>query len=267
MQNITDIVRAFGAAEVGAIRYEECTVINPQLANRLQFTPKTVIIGIVPYYTKYCDEPRTVSAYALAYDYHRLLRSICDSAVEKLKEKYPEFHFEGFADHSPIHEKLAAAKAGLGILGDHSLLITEKYSSFVFLFEIITDLETVIPVYDIGYCEHCGACKRACPADIDNKATCLSVITQKKGELARSEIDMIKRNGYVWGCDICQLACPHTKKAISERTIYTDSAWFNSDIIASPDGNTVADAADFAMRAYSWRGKQTILRNILLMNN
>ncbi len=267
MKQITDIIKALGVPEVGFVPYEECTVINPNLENKLSFTPKTVIIGIIPYYTHYCDEPRTISAYALAYDYHKLLQNVCADSVKKMKEVYPEFHFEGFADHSPINEKLAAAKAGLGIIGDHSLLITERHSSFVFLFEIITDIELDLPVHDIKYCEHCGACKRACPADMSNKKTCLSAITQKKGELTQPEIDLIKNNEYVWGCDICQLVCPHTKKAISARTIYTDSEWFNSNIISSPNEKTVSDTADFSMRAYSWRGKQTILRNVSIFNN
>lgn len=267
MRQITEIIKSLGTADVGAVRYEECNVINANLESKLGFHPQTVIIGIIPYYTHFCDEPRTVSAYALAYDYHKLLHTICDNAVNKIKTIYPNFHFAGFADHSPINEKLAAAKAGLGIIGDHSLLITELYSSFVFLFEIITDLEFDLPTHDIKYCEHCGACKRACPADIDNKKTCLSAITQKKGELLQSESNLIKHNGYVWGCDICQLACPHTKHAISSKTIYTDSNWFNSNVIAFPNENTLADTADFTKRAYSWRGKQTIMRNISLLNN
>ncbi len=267
MNKITNIFKALGVAEVGFVRYEECNVLNPNLESRLSFTPKSVIVGIIPYYTHYCDEPRTISAYALAYDYHKLLHGICNDSVKKMKEVYPEFNFVGFADHSPINEKLAAAKAGLGIIGDHSLLITERYSSFVFLFEIITDMELDLTARDIKYCEHCGACKKACPADIDNKKTCLSAITQKKGELSHSEIDLIKNNKYVWGCDICQLACPHTKIAISAGTIYTDSEWFNSNIISSPNEKTVSDTADFSMRAYSWRGKHTILRNVSLFNN
>ena len=145
-------------------------------------------------------------------------------------------------------------------------MITERYSSFVFLFEIISDLEFDAPVFDIKYCEHCGACKNACPANISDKKTCLSAITQKKGALTEDEIDLIKSTGFIWGCDLCQLACPHTLNAISQNTIYSDSLWFNSNIIASPSENTVEDTSDFNMRAYSWRGPKTILRNILILN-
>ncbi len=266
MKRLTEIIRNLGAADVGVLPYDECEIINPRLANKLIFVPKSVFIGIVPYYTQYCEAPHTVSAYALAHDYHKLLFEICNKAIEEFKAIYPESHFAGFADHSPINEKLAAAKSGLGIIGDHSLLITEKYSSFVFLFEIISDLKFDAPVHDIEYCEHCGACKKACPANINDKKTCLSAITQKKGSLTEEEIILINKSGYIWGCDLCQLACPHTLNAISKNTIYSDLLWFNSNIISSPNENTIADANDFNMRAYSWRGQQTILRNFYILN-
>ena len=266
MRKITKIIKELGAAEVGVLPYTECEIVNANLDKKLSFLPRSVFIGIVPYYTHICESPHTVSAYALAHDYHKHLFDICNKATEELIKLYPEAHFAGFADHSPINEKLAAAKAGLGIIGDRSLLITEKYSSFVFLFEILTDLQFDVPVHDIKHCEHCGACKSACPANIDDKKTCLSAITQKKGDLTDEEIELIKSNGFVWGCDICQLACPHTLNAISKNTIYSDSTWFNSDIISSPNETTVADIDDFKMRAYSWRGPQTILRNISILN-
>ena len=265
MKRFIEILKELGAAEVGFIPYKECEIINPALEKRMEFVPKSVIICIVPYYTHFCDAPRSISAYALSYDYHKNLSEICQKSIEKFKAEYPNAHFAGFVDHSPINEKLAAAKASLGIIGDHSLLITKKFSSFVFLFEIITDLEFDVAVNDIKHCEHCGACKKACPSNIDDKKTCLSAITQRKGTLGEDEIEMIRKTGYAWGCDICQLACPHTIKAINNGTIYTDSLWFNSNIIPSPDENTISNKSDFSMRAYSWRGKQTILRNISLL--
>ncbi len=30
----------------------------------------------------------------------------------------------------------------------------------------------------------------------------------KKGALSSQEIDMLKQNKFVWGCDICQECCP-----------------------------------------------------------
>lgn len=267
MKQIKEVIKRNGAADVGFVAFNQCDVINHRLERALPFIPQTVILGIVPYYTLFCDNERTVSAYALAHDYHTLLNRISETSITELKLLFPEAGFIAFADHSPINEKLAAAKAGLGIIGDHSLLITERFSSFVFIFEIFTDLVFDLPENEVKHCEHCGACKKACPANFYDKATCLSAITQKKGELSEEETLLIKRSGCVWGCDLCQMVCPHTKKAISEQTIYTDSKWFNTNIVAVPDEQTIANPDDFPLRAYSWRGKQTIARNISILND
>ena len=39
------------------------------------------------------------------------------------------------------------------------------------------------------------------------------MITQKKGELTESELDLMVKVGTVWGCDVCQRVCPHNINA------------------------------------------------------
>ncbi len=265
MERIQKILASCGIVDSAPIKYSDCRVINPRLASRLDFEPKSVCIGLLPYYTKYCDSPRSVSAYALAYDYHKLIDALAQRVLQIAKETIPDSHFAVFGDHSPIDEKDAAAKAGLGIIGTHSLLITPKYSSFVFLFELITDIECDADPKEIKHCENCGLCTLACPTFLAGNGMCVSAISQKKGDLNLFEANAILKARTVWGCDICQLACPHTKKAIENKTIYTNIDWFTQNVLPYPTEETV-DSADFEMRAYAWRGKSTILRNISLMN-
>lgn len=262
MEKLVDIMIEAGASDAATIRYDECVIINPKLSDRLQFTPKSVCIGTVPYYTHFCDNEKAVSSYALAYDYHRHLQQIGGIIISKAKEIYPNNNFIYFGDHSPINEKLAAAKAGLGIIGEHSLLITPDYSSFVFLFEIISDLECENRAYEIKHCERCGKCRSACPADIGDKTSCLSAITQKKGDLSESEIEAIHSSACAWGCDICQQVCPHTISAKNNGTLYTKSTWFNSNVLNHPTAESIESDPDFKSRVYSWRGKETIKRNL-----
>jgi epoxyqueuosine reductase QueG len=182
-----------------------------------------------------------------------------------LREKYPQNLFATFADNSPIDEREAAAMAGLGIIGDNMMLITEKYSSYVFLGEIITDLPVPeATAQPIKRCEGCGACLRACPKD--KMGECLSSLTQKKGELNENEKNAIKTCRSVWGCDICQEVCPHTKAAIKNGTIYTPVDFFRSapiPVLTLEALDAMSDE-EFSMRAYSWRGRDTIRRNLLL---
>jgi epoxyqueuosine reductase len=183
--------------------------------------------------------------------------------LAEAKKHLPDHHFALYGDHSPIAEVDAAARAGLGIIGKHGLLITPKYSSFVFVFGVFSDIPITPKHREVQYCEGCGACVRACPTRLKNGGECLSSITQKKGVLTSSEEALMQRHGTAWGCDICQNVCPHTIKAKKEGTIYTDSEWFNSRTLPMPDKSAV-DRNDFSERAYSWRGKDVFLRNLSL---
>ena len=96
---------------------------------------------------------------------------------------------------------------------------------------------------------------------------CLSALTQKKGELAQDEINAIKKYGSAWGCDICQQVCPHTEKAKKNGTIYTNIEYFKTDLTPHLTSDLVRSMSDakFSMRAYSWRKKDTILRNLEIL--
>lgn len=265
MKRLIDLLKIYSGGDASAIKYSDCDIINERIAANIGFVPKSVIISTLPYYTRFCNEPKTVSAYALAYDYHILIKNIGEIILPKAKKMFPQNNFAFFGDHSPINEKNAAAKAGLGIIGMHSLLITPNHSSYVFLFELITDIECHNVARKIEYCENCGKCKEACPSFLSSRGDCLSAITQKKGELSDDEKLLIKNNNSVWGCDICQTVCPHTVNAITNGSIYTELKWFNNNVISCPDAVSVNNVDDFKMRAYSWRGKNTILRNIDLL--
>ena len=266
MNRIFDILKSNGADEAAYIRYADCDIINQRLADKLDFSPKSVIIATVPYYTKHCDKLGTVSSYALAYDYHLLLNHIAEKSIKEARKFYPDTNFKFFGDHSPIDEKRAASKAGLGIIGMNSLLITKRRSSFVFLFEILTDLECNNDSSEVSYCVQCGRCVDACPTYLKGNGECLSSITQKKGSLTDAEIELIADSGCAWGCDICQKVCPHTISAIKNGSIYSNIDWFNTNVCPEPTLESISDDSDFTKRAYSWRGKNTILRNIKILN-
>jgi epoxyqueuosine reductase len=93
-------------------------------------------------------------------------------------------------------DKAWAVRAGLGWLGKHSNLITKEYGSWVFLGEILLNLELEYDTETIE--DHCGNCTRcldACPTNaivapylIDSKA-CLSYQTiESRDETLPAEI-------------------------------------------------------------------------------
>ena len=247
------------------IALSECRVVRPYLLERAGIADGTAILLAIPYFTPACaDEGRNLSAYAVSRDYHGFFAALFDELLPLLREKFPTHQFAGFADHSPIAEVEAAARAGLGVIGENHLLITERYSSYVFLGEIVTDAKIDCTVGEIRACEGCGLCQRACP--MEEIGTCLSALTQKKGVLSAKEEETILRYGSVWGCDICQAVCPHTKRAMEAGTIYSPIPYFAEQPIAHLTAEILDGMSDedFQKRAYAWRGRETIARNLKL---
>ncbi len=231
--------------------------LNPQ-------KPLFAVILAVPYLTE--QKKPNISAYAVPRDYHLFFKDLFSELLPRLEASFPNNHFCGFADDSPIDERTVAAMAGLGMLGKNGTLITERYSSYVFLGEVITDLPIAeVKTYPITHCENCGACTAVCPKGAIG--VCLSALTQKKGILTEEEQQAIIQYGSAWGCDRCQEVCPHTKQAIENRTIYTEIPFFKSNLIPNLSSKLIENMseAEFSARAYSWRKKETVLRNLFLL--
>ena len=253
---------------VGAVTLGNCHIVRPYKLKDFDtddFSSLTAIMIAVPYLTYH--EKRNISAYAVSRDYHLFFEQIFDSILSKIKEKYPQNKFISFADNSPIDERYAAAACGLGIIGDNGMLITEKYSSYVFLGEIVTDLKIDSKPQPITRCYGCGKCRSVCP--MGEIGECLSALTQKKGELTPKEQSYILKYQTAWGCDICQEVCPYTLEATKNGTIYTDIDFFRENTTPYLTGEILEQMSDeeFQQRAYSWRKRETITRNLKILEN
>lgn len=242
----------------GVISIKECKIINDPLYQRTVDFAKSVIVFLMPYYT--ADNVKgNISLYCVPKDYHLYFSRLRENISEMLYRKYPENRFELLSDHSPIDETTAACNCGLGIIGDNTRLINEKYGSFVFIGEIYTDAILQSEFSEARNCEHCGICKSACPC---KDSECLSSFTQRKGELSEFEISLMKKLNTAWGCDLCQIVCPHNKN-ISPTPI----EFFNNDKIHTLTPEILANMSkdELKERAFGWRGRKTIERNIKLL--
>lgn len=246
----------------GFMHINECIINKQYLLDRTGIKDGFVVIFAIPYYSK-TDGSKNISSYAVPRDYHLFVNELGARILPKLKEKYKNINFAMFADHSPIDERDCALKAGIGIMGKNGLIITEKYSSYIFLAELfvgapLNDKDSTVT--EIKECENCGLCRRSCPS---GNGECLSAITQKKGLLTDDEKKLLKKYS-IWGCDICTEVCPHTKKAFANKTVYTPIKFFNEELTPMLTKELIENMSDeeFKQRAYSWRGKETILRNL-----
>lgn len=266
-EKLFEILRRHSVSLFAPIAIKDCEILRPYKLERVgvsDFEKLSVVMLAIPYLTR--QSKRNISSYAVARDYHGYFAELFAVLLPELRDSFPEYRFVGFADDSPIEERNAAVAAGLGIIGDNGMLITEKYSSYVFLGEIITDLPLRASARPIERCRGCGVCQSACPK---GDGECLSAITQKKGELTEDEIAQIRKCGSAWGCDICQEVCPHTLRAIKNGTIYTDIEYFKTNTISHLTLEALDEMSDeeFARRAYSWRKRDTIRRNLEILEN
>ena len=267
LKTVKDLLCRAGIALAAPLSLSACRIVKPYLLERAGITSGTAFLFAVPYYTTECEDPaRNISAYAVSDDYHLFFSTLFNTILPQLQASFPSNKFVGFTDHSPIAEVDAACKAGLGVLGCHRLLITKPYSSFVFLGEIITDAVLDAPAQPIRTCPQCGACQKHCPVGSD-PTSCLSALTQKKGVLSESERASLLSHQTAWGCDLCQKACPFTAQAKKEGLLYTNIPFFKET--ALPHLSTSAVQAmteeEFSARAYSWRGRAVIARNLELL--
>ena len=266
-----DILRSYFDAKkieyYAILPYSACREINPGIMEREGFKPQSVIVYLLPYYT---GETVNISRYAASLDYHLALRECADGLIAVLDEALPGYHFKGYGDHSPISEVSAALVAGLGAIGDNGLLLNGKYGSYVFIGDVVTDIPPevlgAIEPKNVTYCHHCGACKRACPTGIlrGEGNDCLSAITQRKGELSADEISLMRKFHTAWGCDLCQSVCPFNRTPA-----LTPIEFFYRDRIdeLTRERLDAMDKAEFNRRAFAWRGRKTVERNLDILAN
>lgn len=229
--------------------------------SRLPQNARRIITAVFPYrLQESMYENTNISRYAAVPDYHTVVPPRLQSACDALQELYPDEQFAPFSDNSPIPEVRAAIACGLGVRGDNGLFIHKEYGSFVFLGEIVTTLNLPVCEGTEGECLHCGKCRRACPVNAlesgkPDAALCLSALTQKKGVLTPAEEALIKKSGCAWGCDVCQNVCP-----LNEKAKINPLAAFAVDVRP-----VLKSGCDIAGRAYEWRGRNVIDRNLRLL--
>ena len=96
-------------------------------------------------------------------------------------------------------------------------------------------------------------------------AVCLSEVTQKKGALTETEAAHIKKSPTVWGCDLCQRACPLNRDAALSPLPEFRENLLDSLTLDDLDGmSNKAFRRQYGDRAFAWRGISPLVRNLRL---
>jgi len=246
-----------GIEYVSALPFSLCDVINEK--KLYGFEPKSAVVFLIPYLTGLYPN-RNVSLYSVSRDYHLFARLLSEDLAEEMSQA--GFTFKLFCDSSPVNERSLALKAGLGVMGENRLLINEKYGSYVFIACILTDAvfeeDEYTAVSQEKHCIGCQSCKRACGFLKGERDVCISELNQRKN-VSEDELKLILSQKIRWGCDTCQTVCPMNKNAAE-----TPIEFFYRDVIDVLTQEALRQMPKdcFESRAYSWRGKNVILRNL-----
>jgi epoxyqueuosine reductase len=172
------------------------------------------------------DGARTVVSAALCYwadaepaaGEGRLARYTWSDRYAELRERLDALGrrlggaYRVLVDENDHVDREAAVRAGIAFYGKNTLAITRRHGSWVVLGTLVTDVvvEPSQPL-DAG-CGSCTLCIDACPTDalaepgtLDS-TRCLSYWTQAPAPIPEGYRAALE--AYVYGCDICQDACP-----------------------------------------------------------
>lgn len=180
---------------------------------------RSVVVVALNYHTphEHRDDPATgkISRYAWGDDYHEVVGEKLRALLSWIESQWPEARGKVCVDIQPIMDKAWAARAGLGWIGKHTNLITVDQGSWVFLGELLLNLELdydTEPVED--HCGSCTLCLDACPTGalvepyVLDSRLCISHATiESRAPKIRDDV-ATHLEGWLYGCDICQDVCP-----------------------------------------------------------
>ncbi|MGD1918367.1 MAG: tRNA epoxyqueuosine(34) reductase QueG [Pleurocapsa sp.] len=204
---------------------------NPQREDIRAFMPEvqSVISVALNYYTphQHSNDPDIgkISRYGWGRDYHKVMGKKLKALSNWLRSQDESIMTRYCVDTAPVQDKVWAQRAGIGWLAKNGNVITTKYGSWVFLGEILTNLELTPDLVHTNHCGTCTRCIEACPTNaivephvVDaNRCIAYHTIENRDKELPRSIADNL--SGWVAGCDICQDVCPWNKRFAQETNI------------------------------------------------
>lgn len=245
---IFNFIHSLGIEKCGIARYGE----------------KSAIVCLFPYHSG--ERGGNLSLYSRGLDYHLVIKEMLSPVCDFIRTLSPDTKCEIFADIGPKIDRRLAYEAGLGFYGKNQMLINDDFGSYFFIGYILCDLALAADTPLQKTCVGCNRCIESCPGGALGESfdinKCASHISQKKGDLTENEIAILKKSGLVFGCDMCQRVCPHnniTPKPLKEFT----KDLIDSISLSDLDGLSNREfGKKYKSRAFSWRGKGVLERNI-----
>lgn len=193
--------------------------LDPRLL--VENTKSIIVVGLNYYPKVQQNDPDApiIAKYAYGKDYHFVLKDRLNQLLQYIHTEIGDVSGRAFVDSAPILEHAWAKRAGLGWIGKNSLLLNRKLGSFLFLGELLIDMDLEYDeAKEQDFCGGCSKCIRSCPTGaitqpyVVNGSKCISYFTIELKDDIPEEMKGKFRNR-VFGCDICQDVCPWNRMA------------------------------------------------------
>jgi epoxyqueuosine reductase len=212
------------------------------------------VVVLDNYYTPDTEadrRPPRLAKYARGRDYHRVTVARLDQLGEYLRAHGARYA-RSFADAGPVPERELAQRAGMGWIGKNTMLIRPGTGSFFFIGSVFTDLPlSPDPPFTTDHCGSCTRCLEACPTGaileprVLDATRCISYLTiEYKGALPEEIVPQL--DGWAFGCDACNDACPWNERFAGPTAIPEFAP--REPLSADPHQFAVMEEASFSVR-------------------
>ncbi len=188
------------------------------------------------------DNGSKIARYAWGKDYHKVIKNKLKSLARNVEERLERtVNARWYVDDGPMLDRAVAQRSGVGWFGKNTNILTSSHGSWVFLGQLITDLDLETDSSLKKDCGTCTLCIEACPTDaivapyvLDNQR-CISHLTiENRGSIPLTMRTLVGE--WAFGCDICQEVCPVNLKVMT-----TNEESFQANVLEGFDLEKLLD--------------------------
>ncbi len=211
-----------------------------------------------------------IAAYAQARDYHDVLKGKLKHLAQFIVSRFGG-EVKVFVDTAPVLEKPLAAQAGLGWVGKHTNLVSQRHGNWLLLGEVFTTLDLPPDAPHPDRCGRCERCRAACPTDALAEPyrleprRCLAYLTIEHQGPIPADLRPAMGNR-IFGCDDCLAACPWNRFAreSGEMALAARPALAAADLAEFAGLDAAGFAARFVATPVRRLGLARFLRNVMI---